>query len=492
MANKRGHTPQFPQYLPQGITQRNLYFLGEKGKTVYDKKGTAFAVPEYADLVDFLFTHNGLVFTTSFTNTKKFPHLDAAIADARTQVHCQKAGKATSITINGGRAGNRKISNATLFNEKYKKQPLDVDFLLHQEELYRICGVGTHATYGAIGKALMLQSWQQEPELRPFYKHRHTAPNQTCQEFLWHHHVGGRCDTPGLGNFYNEAIELDMSSAYLAHFMTHPTGIGGSYGAGCFFLGESGASHYVTYFVECDVHIPGALPLGPFPIKVGKYGAIKYPNTPGTYRAYLWREQIVDCVRAGCDVHIIRGYGWKDFTTDNRRWAQNLYARRMEVYGTEFERDLKSIIVAGIGRHGMRSTFYHLSLRDETKKAEILVGDNHKATKYFIIASTDYAQAAMTHWYDYTIMQCNRSLYLYSLQPAIEGRLIMTNYDALLVTELNESTLYPEKHTLAAKMVACGDLRWQKLTNVKILAPRSLDCDQKTIRPGVPLEERAA
>ena len=482
MANSKGHTPMWPAYIPKGYKSRSLLLL-EKRK-LYDSQGKmVLHTKTFDDLTTHLFNSNALVFVSSLTNKTAFPFLSQSVSSDNAKVSCTKKGKPTSITIAQGNEKRKIVPLSTWRPER--KAYLDPDFLLHMEDLYTFCRVGSQATPGALGHAMMLQSWGLQ------HLRRHTAPNMLCQAFLWEHHVGGRCDTPGLGNFYSEAIELDMSSAYLAYFMEHPTGLNGSYGAGCFFLGESGASHYVTYFVECDVHIPSELPLGPFPIKVGKYDTIKYPVLPGTYRAFLWKEQIDDCIRAGCDIRISRGFGWKNITTDNGGWAKELYHKRMEVYGTDLERDIKSIIVAGIGRHGMKNTFHELTTLDDGK-SRYLYDDSDKPTSYLIKETKDYNQPAMSHWYGYTIMQCSRALYNYSLQPAIEGRLIMTNYDALLVTELNESTLYPEKHTLAAKMVEAGDLRWQKLTNVKVLAPRSLDCDQKTIRPGVPLEERAA
>lgn len=482
MANAKGHTPMWPAYIPSDYKNRNLYLL-ERSK-LYDSSGKMVLRTETLDdMVSHLFSSNGMVFVQSLTNKKTFPFLPQSVSASTAKVSCTKKGIPTSITFAQGNAKRKAVPLKTWRPDR--QAHLDPDFLLHMEDLFEFCGVGAQATPGALGHAMMLKTWGEQ------HLRRHTAPNMLCQQFLWEHHVGGRCDTPGLGNFYSEAIELDMSSAYLAYFMEHPTGIDGSYGAGCFFLGESGASHYKTYFVECDVFIPSELPLGPFPIKGDRYGTIKYPNTPGTFRAYLWREQINDCRRARCDVRIIRGFGWKELTDDNKFWAKDLYHKRMEVYGTDVERDIKNCIVAGIGRHGMKNTYYHLTTEDDGK-SEVLYDEKDKPTNFLVKQTKDYNQPAMTHWYSYTIMQCSRALYQYSLQPAIEGRLIMTNYDALLVTELNESTLCPEKHTLAAKMVACGDLRWQRLTNVKILAPRSLECDQKTVRPGVPLEERAA
>jgi hypothetical protein len=117
-----------------------------------------------------------------------------------------------------------------------------------------------------------------------------------------------------------------------------------------------------------------------------------------------------------------------------------------------------------------------------------VLDDNNDPLDFFIQEYTDYNNPSMLHWRDYCIMLCNLSLFNYALPYAEVGRLIMTNYDELLIIATDEQQRYAKKHSLESLMCEMGDLRWQMLTNVKIHGDRSLECDQKTVRPGVPRE----
>ena len=142
----------------------------------------------------------------------------------------------------------------------------------------------------------------------------------------------------------------------------------------------------------------------------------------------------------------------------------------------------------------MHQTFHSLVPVREMQPGDRVFPDSRtgEALPYLIRATHDTSKPAMTHWYSYTIMQTARSLYHYSSPFAEAGTLLMTNYDALMIEASALPEGIPEKHSLASQMCDMGDLRYQRLTNVRILAPRHVTCDQKDTRPGVPLEGRSA
>jgi hypothetical protein len=273
-----------------------------------------------------------------------------------------------------------------------------------------------------------------------------------------------------------------MSDAYLAHSLTFPTGTS-------HFINRGLVAPYCTYFVRCEVTIHSELALGPFPVKRGRKDAkIVYPTLPGKYMAVLWKEQIEDCIKAGCTVVMGDGIGWRYLTNDTAHFCRLMHNYRMAATNGTLEHGVKKTTVSGLGQFGMSGEFYRLIAEDNGQDIH-LKDDEGYALSYYIHKDIEYDMPDMIHWFNYLIMQTARSLYKYSLPYAIEGRLIMTNYDALIIVERDERSRYYRKHSLEALMQCnAGDLRWEELTNVTILGDRSLKCDQKVITPGVPHE----
>jgi hypothetical protein len=468
MTTLAGRTPYWPPYLPETFPERALFLL--EGHNVYDERGNKTMVPTYDALVEYLMRRNGLCFTQSLVDSRAFPFLDEAIVSHASLVSCTKKGVPTNALVRRGNT-TRKIVPYAAWRER---GAITFGFLREMRDLYNYVGVGTHGTPGALGHATMLNSFRINGLTQ-----RHSSPNKRAQKFLWKHHVGGRCDTFGIGLSYPSLIELDMSSAYLAHYMEHPTG------TSMFFLGDN-VGLFATYFAECEVTIEKELALGPFPVKRRNAKKVIYPTLPGRYITYLWREQVGDCLAAGCAVRLLRGWGWRDITTDNAYWAKDTYQLRMGAYGGSVESDMKKIIVAAIGRHGMHNLFHQLvSEAEQVETDRVLLGSDFEPLAYFIHPTLDWTTPAMTHWFSYTIMQTARTLYRAALPFAEQGRLVMTNYDSILVLERDERRRYVKKYSAEAATVAAGEWRWQELTGVKILGNRSLTCDQKVVTPGV-------
>lgn len=187
---------------------------------------------------------------------------------------------------------------------------------------------------------------------------------------------------------------------------------------------------------------------------------------------------------AGCTVNVKSGVGWRYLTNCLTDWARYMYRSRVYLDGSSIERDSKKIAVSGLGHFGQSHTFYRMTDKDEPGLPNAITDDGRPMLHY-VVPYTDYKRPAMLHWFNYFIMQTARTLYKYALPYAIDGRLVMTNYDALLIVERNERERFARKHSIESLMIDMGDLRWQELTNVKILGERSLKCDQKVIRPGV-------
>lgn len=467
---RNGRTPMFPDYFPKQFRDRRLVYV-ETYNTVVDEYQKRYTINTPEALVDYLFDTNSILFLDTFGNDA-LPFIDFFVDNSLHKVLCNVTGTPSSIRINKGHEARWVVSAPTIWGEYVSDE-----FLITMRKLFRHCAVGVRPTPSSVGTSLLRAIWK----LSGFSKQ--TAPNVFVQEYLHAHGYGGRCDTPGKGKSYKSLLELDMSSAYLAHFLKLPGGT--AYG----FTGNR-CWQFATFFAECKVTIYSELALGPFPVKM-REDVIVYPTLPGIYFTHLWREQIEECLLAGCDVEVKGGVGWRYITDVTDYWCEHMYWLKTLAPTYDVETMVKKTIVSTIGRFGTRGVYYHLvgeSLADPSMPAEIT--DDMQPRAHYVMPERDYTSPSMVHWFNYCIMQCALTLYRFALPYAEQGRLVMTNYDAVLVVERDETHRYIEKHTLASKSVQAGDWRWQRLTNVEILGPRSLRCDQKVVTPGIPEKER--
>lgn len=460
---RTGKTPLWPPYLDRSFPDRRLAILHHH--TVETEVQEQFTVEQYEDVVRLLFSENLLIFVSTLTDQEIFPFLESAMNDEDATVLSTKHGEPLAIQI-------RKKNSLRWIVPAACWDRIIVDtFLSDMRALYKHVGL-VKPTPGSLGQALMRRYFLQH-ELP-----KHSAPNVMALNYLQKYGHGGRCDVFHVGEEYPVLLELDMSDAYLAHFMELPTGT--SYH---FLNGHT--RYFRTWFAECDITIRSELALGPFPIKRGyKNGKIVWPTLPGTYTAYLWKEQAEDCLDAGCTVKVKNGYGWKYTTCDTSGFCLDMHSYRVSAGNDSVEHLVKKTIVSGLGHFGMKQQFYSVVSLDDGE-SPCIIDDYGNPLRFYVKEEVDYSKPSMLHWYNYLIMQTARSLYRYALPYAVQGRLIMTNYDALLIQEVDERQRYARKHSLEALMAEAGDLRWQELTNVKVIGPRSLKCDQKLIRPGV-------
>ncbi len=478
--------PLYPPFVEKYPTWRRLA-CWEDGQLLTET-GETYSCSTYNDFIDCLFTLKLLLFVPALVT---FKYLDDLINDTE---HAKVMAENKSL----GQTKNPRPINArikkgreTRWIVEYKRWPVPLSglsFLKTMREAYAHCGVGTPSTPAGLGQALMRKSWHDQYG-EDWVEHRHSVPSVMASNFLREHLTGGRVDTPGIGKTFDTLLELDMTNAYAAHYMRHPTGTAIS------MSGFGSWPHSFddgTWFARCEVVIKRELALGPFPVRSIHNGEerIIYPTQPGSYACFLWAEQARDCVELGCNIRVAAGYGWHLWTTDNAAWVALVEHLRATASSTYVGSCIKAAIVSGIGRHGMGDTLsYIVSENSAPERATYTVGPGG-AYAYFVVQEQLRRQANMTHWFAYTLMQCARSLFWFALPYAQAERLEATNYDAIYIsgdTSL-EKDIYPD-HTGERKT---GQWRREELTGVAIPAPRSIISTQKTRRPGVKRDARKA
>lgn len=471
-----GRTPAFPDYIKTNASDRTLAIMVDFDVTL--ETGGVYTCTEYKEFIELITRKKLMVFIEDITS---FVFISDAIYDEGCQVMSTKEGVPIAARFTVERRQSRWLVQSSTWDRKLEHN------LMHDlRALYRTYGI-VKPTPGSLGTSILRREWDKNPNLA-----KHTAPNAMCINFLRDHSVGGRCDTlvePGY--FIESALEIDAACSYLAHFLELPTGTSKKFIRG-------NVKDFATYFARCKVVVKQKLPLGPFPIRTEnrrKKVKVSYPTEVGIYEAYLWKEQVQDCRDAGCTVTVYEGFGWEYTTQDTTSYCQYMYSKKQQEQFDPVEDMMKKTIVASIGSFGSKGVYYKLVPMEDAEDWEPVALDAFNEPTYYCVREEhNYLRPAMVHWFQYDLMQAARSLYHAALPYAKAGRLLMTNYDALLIIEKDETSKFPEKHTLESKMVELGDWRWQRLTGVTILGDRSLKCDQFVKRPGVPIdsEERSA
>lgn len=427
----------------------------------------------YDDMVQDIFALNLLTFVDKLST---FPFLDEAIQDPQATILCTnpKRSDPSILSIRIKRKNEtRWIVPITVWDLEHTWESIEL-----LDNFYRYMGSGTYPTPGSLGHAMMKEQW------RRLNLPRHTVLNGRADAYLREHRVGGRCDTPGLGQAYEKTLELDRGSAYLAEYERHPTGAASWFKHGF-------CDNYVTYFARCSVSISKNLPLGPFPVRIwdNKFKShLEYPSSPGMYEAFLWKEQVEECRSRDCGVFVHEGYGWYEFTHDNIPWAKLMYFKKQEA-SKEMEPLVKQVIVKAIGRHAMENKLYILIPESQYQEGDIAIGEDSAFYLYFVRERIDTSSTNMLHWNIYTVDMCNLDLFRFAYHFAVDNRLILTNYDSVMVVPREEDYIRWQTKEQSRKYVV-GAWGWTELHNVRIVAPRSYESDEKIVRPGVEKENK--
>jgi hypothetical protein len=442
-----GHVPQYPPFIEYKPTWRGLAMWEENH--LLTELQMALPIASYEQFKEAWFDLQLLVFVPSLPEfvyfddiLREYPNSQVmADPDENQAINARvKLGRQTRWLVQVDRWPNLK-------DPETGRKLTGLPFLQAMREGYKHCGVGTPPTPAGLGQALMRRSWRDQYPYGEWKVHRHSVPSLCCCNFIREHQTGGRVDTPGLGQYYDKLLELDLSNAYAAHYGRHPIGA-------ALILYERGKWPHDfddgTWFAECEVTIHKQLALGPFPVRRqhGNEKEVTYPVHVGTYTAFLWKEQAEDARRLGCTVRVYSGYGWREWTEDNRAFVELVDCLLRTAPRSEVRSVVKSATVAGIGRHGMDDTLHILVPEEYASDGDMRVNSPHSATalNYFVHAEKLPRQANMVHWYSYTMMQCARTLFQYAYPYAQKEWLVATNYDAVyLSTWGDEMTKYRPK-----------------------------------------------
>jgi hypothetical protein len=384
-----------------------------------------------------------------------YPWLDQALADDRTSVPCRKNGSIVGIRGKGAKKGER--------NRVAWVAPCDdlvPETLRKLVELGEYLGTGIHRTPASFGYQTMVR------EYFAANKRRQPAPCSALRQALLDHSLGGRVDTPALGEYLETAWEEDMRSAY-------PTAAGGSLpvGRACRMIGEE--AQYQTWFAECEVVLVNRLAWSPLLMR-GELGN-RQVSEPGIYTLWLWKEEADEARELGISVVVRSGWGWEKTEAVLAAWVDVMGSVRECALTDELRQAVKASVVGAIGRHGMAPLSYHLvpNAKATVESRPYLRRSADPITDYSIEATEDTMSNALTHWHSYITMQVRLRLFRRILLHIASGnRVLATDYDAI---------------RLEREPVVTVDLpTWKRtaLHHVTLRHPRWLESDEKTRRPG--------
>jgi hypothetical protein len=432
---------------------------------IVEQDGRTYNYSSELEMAEILFSENLLGFIEDFQGWF-FEYIIRLVGNGNCSVLCNRFGDVSSVKFSHGKS-TRWIVLAKAWGES-----ATLDFIHHLDSLFRWIGIGVFNTPGSLGVSILRRSWR-------IHKLKfHTSPSQDCCEYFYTNQTGGRVDTPGLHKYYDVGMEYDEDTAYLSRYPLQVTGTAIRYDL-------SPSDKYFAWFGKCKVKIKHELALGPFPIRL-ENGLVKYPTLPGKYETYIWSNQYHEILKQSCDVEFMGGFGWLQSTTDNMEFCKEMYDLRLSAPDEYLEAFMKIVIVATLGRNGMKGHFQTLVSEDKKSPEDIPVFTNDgMATNFFIHPEVNKRAIPMVHWFNYTIQEVALDTYRFALPYAERGELIATNYDSVLTlnTQVNPNSV--RKHTTEDIIRRAGDWRWQRLTGIYIPAPRAINCDQKYRRPGV-------
>lgn len=452
-SKRYGHRPLFPIYGFNKV-ERTLALL-EEG-VIVDETGKLYQAATAVDIIELAFTHNYLLFIQDLSC---IPQLIGSFVEmAGTKVICSKSGIPIAIRTQRGNT-TRWITTGTSWD-------IEVDYLtlLQMRRFFDYVGLGVTHTPSSMGNLMMRYVYTVEN------LSRHTTASLSCESFLREHTVGGIVQTPGFNPqlIYDEALHIDQSSAYVAKWYQQPDGTAIHFDGDC-------TDMFPVSFSHCTVQIMDDLPLGPFPVKRGTaLSKTRYPTRKGVYNdVYLWSDRIEDCIKAGCRVEVHNGWGWRKFTIDNLQWTMYAYKLRQNSHEEFTEKRIKRCSVSGIGSQGMGNYHYFLvSEENATELDRCVPNPDGTGSRLFVRQEADYVTPHMIHWNRYTIDQCNGSVYNFALPFAADNRLLMVDYDAVMVLEKNERELYPARYDIKNIVCPPGTWLWRLLHDVRIVGKR--------------------
>lgn len=487
--NDDGYRPPFlwPRYVEKKWASRTLAAYVSPDMLIAED-GMEYPIHSFTDFIIASFASNLLIFINEFTD---FPYLEECLGRGD-YVPCTERGRPIAIKMRGTRGKTRWIVAAgTWQTEEEKEEGLSVAWLKRMREFYEYAGVGTQSTPGAEGQALMRKSWQEQfegesTEYIPGWKfHRHQRPPQVACFQIRETSVGARSDTISVNQQFETAWSIDEKNAYGAGLSRLPTGY-------CYhiFPGEGQTDGYETYYVRCRVTIHRELALGPFPIRLlsdfGKY-VPNYPEQPGEYITWLWREEVEKAREKGCTVETYEGWGWEEWTNEFQPFVDMMSRLRDEAPNEEIANRIKKTLVAAVGRFGMPPGLNVLVPEEQAGPDDICITNRDgEALNWFVHWIPDKNPTTMPHWFFYIIMRCRLALFDQIERFAERGELISSNTDGFIVKPDADVSMYPDR----GPEVKTGQWRKELIHEVIVPAPRHLESREKWVTPGIPKTKR--
>ena len=482
-----GHVALYPRYIGAVKTRVLAYYEAETDELITEEEEHLPLPETFSSFVELLFTKNLLVFVGKLLC---FPYLSDAIDHPRHTVYVSPpAGSRHGQPISCRLKNNHRETRWIVESDSAWCLPCDPELLTILRDTFTHVGVGACTTSGALGQYLMRKTWQdQYGDNWP--AHRHPRPPMGCVQDILANRTGGRVDTPGMGKMFDMLLERDMKNAYASCFIRQPSGTPLR-----IWRDPGSRDGYVTFVCRVSVTIHRPLPLGAFPVRSrDERGELVpgYPRLPGTYSAYLWKEEIDDALQAGCTVETLDGWGWREWTFDTAPFVALMERLRDTAPSDTIAGIMKLCTVAGIGRLGMGESTYTLVGREQATEEEqfnpicLTTGNDGESLDWFLHAKKDRNYTGMPHWNDYTNMLCRHLLYLAMLPYAEQERLVASNYDAYILSGpfSEEELAWPEQNDYARTGDWRAHLLHSKPGKPPVPKPRHLDTIEKERFPG--------
>jgi hypothetical protein len=473
------HTGVWPSY--QHTRVRQVAALDPDG-TCYDSKGTILGKGlDYAGLANLALAERADIYVDSLTAEQWIDLVLDAVEDARACVRCSRSGGIVSIQFTGAARRTGSICSMANWASPDTGGVVQSDrrrALASIETVSRIMGVGTYVSPGALGEA----HWRAaRRDCAPV-----SVPCLAARTTLLSHIVGGRADTPALGESFAEAYESDMRSAYPSLSVGVPVGTAGR------MLEEPHEDEAVTYFAHCTVVVPGHC-RGVSPVSLSATddphsgGGLRrqrrvFRAVPGSHTCWLWREEVDAARESGFIVAVGAGWYWTRLDTDNRAWLARLAECRRVATAAGVVGLVKRAGVAAIGRHGMGDTTWELVNEAHADPAVdqpvIAPWGDAPILALWLHPTAGPVSHRLPHWYSYILAKCRLALWRrYTAEERAGNRPLLTNFDGILTAG------YPTEPVSDEDIP--GTWKASVLHDVEIVAPRSYRSRERTVLPGV-------
>lgn len=458
-AVRRTSVPMWPKFRNEKKREHTL--AQEKDdSTIVTVEGETYAVPTYEAFVTVATEHRLDVQTGSLSAWR---WLSLAIADERATVSVIRnaadayAPRVVSIEWRVGR------DHARLFDEEAWGKGVGIDTIETANELLGEVG---YSSPSALGQQTM----------RDKTVGRYTTASQAENTDFAAALIGGRAELVKPIRI-GECVEIDRRMAYVDECRKEiPVG-----GSSAWYGPDLPPNFYRWYVACCVVYVGKRLPVGPFPLREGS-GRLRYPTQVGTYEdVWLTTGEVEDTLAAGCKVVVRHAWCWVKTAPVLRDWAWWIYRKREQAKDPVVAACIKKVAVAGIGWFAMTGGLGRLTNEDKEGREAIIFTTETGKAQAFVEPIHDSYPTQMLAWALFIWSEARRTLYAETLRQKLDGNWLgYSNFDNLLL----------RRHSRFATGGGLGEWRESVIHNVYVDASRSLVCDEKDTRPGIPRATR--